>query len=103
MTSKLERIVSHCKSSVTVTANDHTVSYQSVAECLSDSYGKSIIENASLSDSQADIVERCIKAGIVWEVQAYDQTPIGSYTTIGATMDEALDVMLEVLGLEDKS
>ena len=103
MTSKLERIVAHCKSTVTVTANDHTVSYQTVSDYMTgDPYGNgTITEGACLRDFQEDIIERCIKAGVVWEVQAYDHGPGGSYTTIGSTMDEALDVMLEVLGLEN--
>ena len=101
MTSKLERIAAHCKSSVHVTANDHTTGYQSVAKYMAEDYGSgTIIDRASLADAQHDIVERCVKAGTIWEVQAYDRTPVGSYSTIGATMDEALDVMLEVLELE---
>ncbi len=99
MTSKLERIVAHCKASVTVTANEHTVNYRTVKEHMDDFYGEPITQAGCISDSQTDVVERCIKAGVVWEVQAYPSTPIGSYTTIGSTMDEALDVMLEVLGL----
>lgn len=102
MTSKLERIASHCKSSVHVTANDHTTGYETVESFFKNPRpnGDTFDDVYSLVDSQHDIAQRCIATDEIWEVQAYDRTPIGSFTTIGATLDEALDVMLVVLGLE---
>lgn len=101
---KLERIVAYCKASVTVTANDHTTSYQTVRKYMADdTCGSTILERACLSDEQGDIVQRCVDAGTVWEVQAYDRTPIGFFITIGSTLDEACSVMLVALGIEAQS
>ena len=90
----LERIVSHCKGSVTVEVNGHTTSYYTVAQHFED-----VAQYVEFDDDDKAAIARCIAADTVWEIQAYPHTPIGSHVCYGATLKEAVDAMLATMGL----
>ena len=94
----LERIVAHCKGGVHVEANGHRTNYETVAAYFN-ADRRPLTDIADLAEWQGDVAQRCIEHDCVWEVQAYPDTPIGFHLTIGASLLEAVQAMLEVLGL----
>lgn len=96
MTSNLERIVAHCKSSVHVTVNGHMVNSETIAE---------YIYRINLDGEYIDkhLALRMIAYDCICEVQAYPRTPIGSYSTYADTLDEAIGSMMDVLEISGPS
>ena len=92
MSTKLGQLVARCKGAVHVTVNNHTSRYQSVGDYIADMVDANQVEP---DDGDRDAFARCIEADTIWEVVAYTDTPVGSYQTYGATLDDALDQLPE--------
>jgi hypothetical protein len=86
---KLNELISLCKASVTITINNHKDGYQTVLEHI-DSIGvKKYISE--------DVLNKMVNKDTVIELQAYPDTPIGSYTIYDYDVDKAVESMLEIV------
>ena len=91
----LQSILNHCKGSVHVTANDHTTGYETVSKY----FENRARVGEEFDDDDKAAIARCIAADAVLEIQAYPDTPIGSYVCFDATLGKAVATMLVALGL----
>jgi hypothetical protein len=58
---------------------------------------ESIREYLERHNTEEGVIKACEAVGVVWEVQAYDNTPVGAYYAVGTTLDEVCDEILEAL------
>ncbi len=82
---KLKELLNKCKASVSITVNKHRDYYQSV---------KDYIEEDLIDEIGQDVYEEMKKTNTVIEIQAYPNTPIGSYRIVHYDIDKAIDIML---------
>jgi hypothetical protein len=80
------------KASLTLTHNDHKDYYESV---------KQNIEREHPSYDKEDFIseedmQKCIDTNELWKLQWYPDTPIGSYTVLGSTLEIVLQRALEI-------
>lgn len=85
----LENLVAQCKGSVNVAFNGHRDCYDSLEEYID--------AEERFSDTPDDVRAAILEAGTVVEIQFYPDTPIGFYTVLGRSLDEAVDVCLETI------
>jgi len=92
----LDDLVARCKAEVTVLVNEHTTEYMSIGEWFT--------SRAVWSEpSPPELIARCEAAGSVAVVQAYPDTPVGSYTTVAPTASEAIHLMHQVLDDDERA
>jgi len=70
-----------------ITHNDHTTSYQTVAESLAEGF-----EWGPKPDDfeSPEHMQRCIDTNELWEIQWYPDTPVGFCKVYGPTFEETL-------------
>ena len=89
---QLEKLFSKCKASVSITVNQHRDYYQSVKDYIEE---QALLDEELIKEIGFDVYEEMVKANTVIEIQAYPDTPIGSYRVIHYDIDEAVRIMLE--------
>ena len=75
------------KASMSITHNEHTTNYESIREYLDSEW----FEDESEEDKQ-----ECIKAGEIWELQWYPDTPIGFYRVFAPTFEKVVEKALQI-------
>lgn len=92
---KLKELLSRCKCGVFLTVNEHRDYYASAAERL---------DELALLECPPDIIEghreRMVETNTVIELQFYPDTPIGSYSMVGADIDAVLDAALSTFRMK---
>lgn len=78
----LQWLIDNCKGDVAVTANPHRSSYESV-----DSYLDVALSDDSI---EPDVRRRMVEADTIIHVQAYPDTPIGSYEAYHYDLQSAI-------------
>ncbi len=99
---KIQWLLNRCKASVTITFNDHLDGYETAQQYFDHryevSYDKKEYKNAcDLLDISEDDMKIMIERNFVCHVQAYPDTPIGSYSVYHWDFDVALDKMIEAI------
>lgn len=95
--SKLEQVMKECKCAVFVSINEHRNYYKTVTETLEEALG-----NECPPDISPDIREKMIELDTIIVIQAYNNTPVGSYELYHYSLEMALDELLEVLKKENE-
>lgn len=70
-----------------MTRNDGWVAYESVSEEIRRRFDA---KTADAGDLPNEMARRAIKAGTLWNVQLYPDTPVGFIDAYGVTLHEAL-------------
>jgi hypothetical protein len=89
---KLQAIIDHCKCEVIVSARENTTCYQSIED-----FFKTVCPDPGDQDKR--IIRECLAAGIIYSIQAYPQTPIGSHIAYGPSLESVVDRMFGWLPL----
>lgn len=89
---KLKELLSKCEASVSITVNQHRDYYQSVKDYIEE---QAQLDEELIEEIGLDIYEEMKKTDTVIEIQAYPDTPIGSYRVMHYDIDEAVRIMLE--------
>jgi len=90
---KFERLVELCECECMVIVNGHKTNYESLPDHL-----QYLLDNdVPTVEISNDMIKRILLAGNIFEVIAYPDTPIGSYHTVGATFDEAIQGALDLI------
>jgi hypothetical protein len=92
--SNLKELINKCKASVTIDMNQHRDSYQTVKEYMEE---KNLYIEDLINDIEPSIYEQMQKSNTIIEIQAYPNTPIGSYTIFHYDIDEAIKMMLNTI------
>lgn len=90
---KINKIFSLCKNSVSIVCNTHKDYYESIEKYLTDNEDWESVEDS--------IRDEMIKRDTMIYIQAYNKTPIGSYTVYHYDINAAIDEMLDILESED--
>ena len=79
------------KVSLTIRHNDHKTTYETLSQYLEDlaSLQDEDAFNADSWISRADF-DAAIESDSIWEVHWYPETPVGSCTVYGSTLENAL-------------
>ena len=67
--------------SLNISHNEFNSYYETIEEYVKRPHFEDIDEN---------IIEDCVKANSLWEIQLYPETPISFFYTIGKTFEDAL-------------
>jgi hypothetical protein len=89
---KINELISRCKASVSITANNHRDYYQSVED-----YIKEIEAMQNDLNIPADVLRRMIETNTVIELQFYPNTPVSFYIIYHYSLDIAIDEALNSL------
>lgn len=89
--SKLKKLISACKASVSININLHRDYYQSVEEYIGE---QSLIYEELIEEIGKEVYEEMKKTNTIIEIQAYPDTPVGSYSIFHYDIEKALDIML---------
>ena len=87
---KLKELLGLCKASVTIQVNYHRDYYQGVKEYIEEQQ----LDAITINEIGKDIYAKMIETNTIIEIQAYPNTPIGSYTIYHYDIDEAINEML---------
>jgi hypothetical protein len=87
---KLKKILNACKASVSIDVNNHRCFYQTVEEYLIEAKAK----------VEPQILNKMIEKNTIIEIQAYPDTPVGSYTVYHYDIDSAINDMLTLIFLK---
>ena len=88
---KLKELLSNCKASVSITVNQHRDYYQSVEEHIEE---QALIDEELIDEIGKEVYEEMKKTNTIIKIQAYPDTPIGSYRLFHYDIDKAIDIML---------
>ncbi len=88
---KIERLVKHCKGSVSITFNDHTTNYSTVEKELEYNHFN------RYDDVPEDVKAEMVKRDTMVEIQFYTDTPVGFYLIVHYDLDKALDEALKIV------
>jgi len=88
---KLKELLSKCKASVSITVNQHRDYYQSVEEHIEE---QALIDEELIDEIGKEVYEEMKKTNTIVEIQAYPNTPVGSYRLFHYDIDKAIDIML---------
>lgn len=89
---KLKELLSKCKASVSITVNQHRDYYQSVKDYIEE---RAQLDEDLIEEIGLDVYEKMQKTNTVIEIQAYPDTPIGSYRIFHYDIDKAVQIMLD--------
>lgn len=96
MTATFEGLVARCEASVTLTVNDYRDAYQTKAQYFD--------QKKFFGDDDVpagDELARLLAADHLYELQFYPDTPIGSYTILGTSLDEVVAKAHTILDNKD--
>ena len=85
----INQLIKSCKCSVTIQVNNHKDYYQTVEEYIK--------EIEQIDDIDKDVYNEMIKRNTIVEIQAYPDTPVGSYVIYHYDINEAIEVMLSMI------
>ena len=88
---ELKELLSKCKASVSITVNQHRDYYQSVKGYIEE---QAQLDEDLIEEIGLDVYEEMQKTNTVIEIQAYPDTPIGSYRIFHYDIDKAVRIML---------
>ena len=88
---KLKELLSKCEASVSITVNQHRDYYQSVEEHIEE---QALIDEELIDEIGKEVYEEMKKTNTIIEIQAYTDTPIGSYRLFHYDIDKAIDITL---------
>jgi hypothetical protein len=91
---KFKELVLLCKASVEISVNNNKDYYQTAKEYIE---GQSQMNKDIIEEIGEDVYNEMIKRDIVVEIQAYPNTPIGSYKIYHYDIDMAMDEMLNTI------
>jgi hypothetical protein len=91
---KFKELVLLCKASVEISVNNNKDYYQTAKEYIE---GQSQMNKDIIEEIGEDVYNEMIKRDIVVEIQAYPDTPIGSYKIYHYDIDMAMDEMLNTI------
>ena len=91
---KIKELLSKCKASVSITVNQHKDHYQSVKDYIEEQV---VLDEDLIEDIGLGVYEEMKITDTVIEIQAYPNTPIGSYRVIHYDIDKAVDIMLNCI------
>lgn len=89
---ELKELLSKCKASVSINVNQHRDYYQSVKDYIEE---QAQLDEDLIEEIGLDVYEEMQKTNTVIEIQAYPDTPIGSYRVMHYDIDKAIQIMLE--------
>ena len=89
---ELKELLSKCKASVSITVNQHRDYYQSVKDYIEE---QAQLDEDLIEEIGLDVYEEMQKTNTVIEIQAYPDTPIGSYRILHYDIDKAVRIMLD--------
>lgn len=96
----LQELIKWCKCGVYLTVNRHKDMYESAEESVRKINEMDYANNGHHPDYQPEIdkelVERMAKEDSIFELQFYPDTPIGSYSVYGTTLEEVLKKAQEI-------
>lgn len=91
----MKEIIENCKCGVYLTVNKHKDMYQSAENAINE------LNEQRGSQEEPEIDEelknRMIKEDSIYELQFYPDTPIGSYTVYGTSLEEIIGKASEIL------
>lgn len=87
----IEKLVSMCKGSVSITFNNNTTNYETIKECLESDF------TGLYKNIDPEVKERMIELNRMVEVHPYPDTPIGFYHIVHYDLDEALKQAIEAI------
>lgn len=75
---------------------DHACNYMSAADWIAQEIEGDATGNTGhgFADVTPDELQRMKDTNTIWRVQIYPDTPVGSYTVVGATLDSAIDAAI---------
>lgn len=88
---KLKELLSKCKSSVTITVNQHRDYYPSVKDYIEE---QELMDKGLIDEIGSEVYEEMKKTNTIIEIQAYPDTPVGSYRVFHYDIDKAVDIIL---------
>lgn len=99
---KLKELLSKCKASVSITINEHRDYYQSVEKHIEEQalMDACISIKGFIDEIGKEVYEEMKKTNTIIEIQAYPDTPIGSYRLFHYDIDKAIDIMLSCVNGE---
>ena len=89
---KLKELLIRCNSSVSITVNKHRDYYQSVEEHIEE---QAFMDDELIEEIGSEVYEEMKNTNTIIEVQAYPNTPNGSYRLFHYDIDKAVDMMLK--------
>lgn len=89
---ELKELLSKCKASVSITVNQHRDYYQSVKDYIEE---QAQLDEDLIEEIGLDVYEEMQKTNTVIEIEAYPDTPIGSYRILHYDIDKAVRIMLD--------
>jgi len=91
---KLKELLSKSKASVSITVNQHRDYYQSVEKHIEE---QALIDEELIHEIGKEVYEEMKNTNTIIEIQAYPDTPIGSYRLFHYDIDKAIDIMLSCI------
>jgi hypothetical protein len=91
---KLKELLIICKASVSIQVNNHKDYYQTVADYIED---QSQLDEGLLKDIGEENYAKMVETDTIVEIQAYPDTPVGSYLIYHYNIDMAIDQMLNII------
>jgi len=88
---KLKELLSKCKASVTISVNRHRDYHQSVKDYIEE---QELMDKGLIDEIGSEVYEEMKKTNTIIEIQAYPDTPVGSYRVFHYDIDKAVDIML---------
>jgi len=89
---ELDELISKCKCGVYLSINEHRDSYHTIEQAIREI--NSINSEIEIND---ELARRMIKENTIISLQFYPDTPIGSYTIYGTSVNEVLKEALIAL------
>ena len=89
---KLKELLSKCKASVSITINQHKDYYQTVEQYIEE---QAQLYEGLIDEIGLEVYAEMQKTNTIVEIQAYPDTPVGSYRVIHHDIDKAVEIMLE--------
>lgn len=86
---KIKWLFNRCKSSVSISQNNHRDYYQSIPDYLEDQ-----IQNGEVDK---DVLEEMIKQDTFICVHAYPDTPVGFYSVYHYDLEAAIDLIISYI------
>ena len=97
----MEELIKKCKASVNIEINEHKNMYQTVEEKIKEINERDCSFNRHIDNYEPEISEELsqelIKADTIYELQFYPDTPIGSYTVYGISLEDVSKKALNIL------
>ena len=83
----IQEIIDKCECGVYLCVNQHRDSYENVEQYL----------DYCMDEQDAEQLKEMIKTNTIYHLQFYPDTPIGSYSVYGASLDYVVKVALDIL------